>query len=430
MPETPKAIQRFPRGTVIPPASKSLCHRAVICAALASQNSTKESRVLNLDRSDDIDATIAGMSALYGVETRFSAIKKELSIAQANVGAENKRSAASVIDCNESGSTLRFLLPIAALAAKETVFTGRGRLLQRPLGIYADIFARAGVKFVQSGQEARVRGPLKAGVYFMPGNVSSQFISGLLFALPLAQGDSEIHLTTPLESRQYVDLTVDVMRHFGIEIREEPLCYYVRGNQRYCSADYTVEADYSQSAFFLAAAALGQPVHVAGLQKQSRQGDRAILNVIQDMGAFVSWQDDTVCVTADKLTAVTIDAREIPDLVPPIAALCCFCDGTSHIINAGRLRLKESDRLHALAAELTKLGANITEHADALEITGAPTLRGGIVDAWGDHRIAMAMATASIRCQTPVILSGWNSVAKSYPGFWHDFETGAKENIL
>jgi len=405
--DKPKIIEKFPGGTVTPPASKSLCHRAVICAALASGDRGSSSVLMNIDRSDDVDATVAGMSALCEDPAR-----------------------PAVIDCNESGSTLRFLLPIAALREHETVFLGRGRLLQRPLDIYADIFAKSGVAFVHDEREARVRGPFRAGVYTLSGDVSSQFVSGLLFALPLVDGDSEIRLATPLQSRQYVDLTVDVMSRFGVDIKEFEEGYRVRGNQKYRAADYTVEADYSQAAFFLAAAALGQTVRVAGLNRDSRQGDRAILKILRDMGAEVNWRGAEVSVTAGKLKAVTVDARDVPDLVPPVAALCCFCDGTSRIVNAGRVRLKESDRLHALAVELSKLGAQITEHDDGLSITGARYLTGGGVDAWGDHRIAMAMAVASIRCREPVAVSGWRCVSKSYPGFWRDFEVGEKEKEL
>jgi 3-phosphoshikimate 1-carboxyvinyltransferase len=254
--------------------------------------------------------------------------------------------------------------------------------------------------------------------------VSSQFVSGLLLALPLLDGDSELRLTTPLESRRYVDMTIDVMRRFGVRVESGDSLYTISGGQRYRSTSYRVEADYSQAAFFLAASALGRDVEVSGLAPDSLQGDSAILRVLREMGAEILWRDGTISVRAGRLCAVTVDAREIPDLVPPIAALCCFCEGASRVVNAGRLRLKESDRLQALSTELRKLGADIEESEESLSIRGAERLRGGVVDAWGDHRIAMSMAVAAIRCDGPVSLSGWRSVNKSYPGFWLDFEGG------
>jgi 3-phosphoshikimate 1-carboxyvinyltransferase len=304
-------------------------------------------------------------------------------------------------------------------------FTGRGRLFRRPLGVYAKIFSDAGVKFTQTGESATVEGflNLTSRVCSLPGDVSSQFVSGLLFALPLLKDDSEIHLTTPLESRQYVDMTIDVMKRFGVEITEpDERVFFVRGGQRYRGTRYKVETDYSQAAFFLAASALGADVSVAGLASPSVQGDGIILGVLRDAGAEISWEGGAVRASASRLRAVRFDARNAPDLVPPVAALCCFCDGTSEITGAGRLRLKESDRLSALASELKKLGADISETEDSLSITGARSLRGGAADAWGDHRIAMAIAVAAIRCDEPATLTGWRSVEKSYPDFWRDFE--------
>lgn len=410
-----KRLGRCPSGICTPPPSKSLGHRAVICAALAARGpAAGESVLQNLGRSEDIDATLAGVAALWSpaVATEGGGLR---------IGPGPARPAGCV-DCGESGSTLRFLLPLAALEARETVFTGRGRLLARPLAVYADLFRASDAMFVQEPRAVRVRGPLRGGVYVLPGDISSQFVSGLLLALPLLPDDSEIRLATPLQSRGYVNLTLDVMRRFGVTVAQEPAGYRIRGGQCYRPAAYRVEADYSQAAFFLAAAALGRPVTVAGLNPESRQGDRVMLEILRAMGAETDWQSDAVCVRTERLEAVTVDAREIPDLVPPIAALCCFGAGRSRIVGAGRLRLKESDRLHALAVELGKLGARVEETEDTLTIEGAPRLAGGRVDAWNDHRIAMALAVTALRCDGPVLLTGWRSVAKSYPDFWRDWE--------
>ena len=404
-----RLIDRFPSGIVRPPSSKSLGHRAVVCAALANS----ESVIRRVNLSEDIQATLDGVTVL-GARWHLDGGTLFVSGGQNLCGHQ--------IDCGESGSTLRFLIPVAALSAQETVFTGRGRLLERPMETYARVLPSAGATFFQEDGCIRTSGPLRGGVYTLPGDVSSQFFSGLLFALPLAHPDSELHLTTALESAPYVTLTLDVMRRFGVKVTQKDGIFSIPGGQRYHSCDITLEADYSQAAFFLASAALGRPVRCAGLDPNSRQGDRAILRVLRDMGVSVDWNDGLVSAKAERLNAVTVDLREIPDLAPPIAALCCFAEGTSRIINAGRLRLKESDRLSALAGELGRLGADIEEGPDSLTIRGKPSLPGGQADAQGDHRIAMATAVAAIRCTGPVTLTGYQSVNKSYPQFWKDFE--------
>ncbi|MCL2747183.1 MAG: 3-phosphoshikimate 1-carboxyvinyltransferase [Oscillospiraceae bacterium] len=409
-------IDRFPAGLVRPPSSKSMGHRAVICAALAEEDSV----ISRISLSEDIQATLDGVAAL-GASWRLSG--DTLHITGRSQNADRRRYDA--IDCGESGSTLRFLIPIAALDARQTTFTGRRRLFRRPLEAYARVFAERNLLFQPIQEGLRVAGPLVGGPIALPGDVSSQFVSGLLFALPLCREASDLRLTTPLESAPYVTLTLDAMRRFGVaveEVREGGRHHYhIPGGQCYRACALTLEADYSQAAFFLAAAALGCSVRCAGLSPDSHQGDRAMLDILRDMGAEVIWEGGLVSVRADRLRPVTVDVRAIPDLTPPIATLCCFCEGTSRIVNAGRLRLKESDRLGALAAELGKLGADIQEGPDSLTIRGKPSLPGGEADAQGDHRIAMAVAVAAIRCQGPVTLTGADSVNKSYPRFWDDF---------
>jgi 3-phosphoshikimate 1-carboxyvinyltransferase len=404
-----KIINKFPQGVISPPPSKSLSQRAVICAALAGG----ESVIRNVALSDDIEATLRGVVAL-GAEC-------ELSDGILRVRGCGKQREA-VINCAESGATLRFLIPIAALSEAETVFRGKGRLLMRPMDAYISAFAGTETRFVHAKREIRVSGPLHGGRFSLPGDVSSQFVSGLMFALPLTEEDSEIALSTPLESRRYAEMTIDVMRRFGVEVSADETNFAMSGGQRYHPSNYTMEADYSQAAYFLGAAALGLDVKCAGLSESSRQGDKAILHILKKMGANIERKDGLVSVYADKLLPIMVDAREIPDLVPPVAALCCCCEGTSRIVNAGRLRLKESDRLHSLSEELGKLGANIKETSDTLEIVGTGALRGGRADAHHDHRIAMAVALAAIRCTEEVSLIGWHNVEKSYPNFWDDFE--------
>lgn len=418
---TAKEIKLFPAGTVTLPPSKSLSHRALICAALAAANG-ENSKIYQLGQSVDIGATTACMQNLCAdiakanEEGLFSVGPKKAKTPQTNT-----------LYCAESGSTLRFLIPIAAMLGKEFNFTGQGRLLQRPLGVYKDVFAQSGAFFKQTQDMVSLKGPLAAGTYCLPGDVSSQFLSGLILALPLAQKDSRLVLTSPLESAAYVNLTISVMQNFGVFVsREKDGNFHIPGGQKYRGATYTVEADYSQAAFFLGAAALGRPVACAGLSQNSLQGDFAILSILQKMGCNITWENGLVKASAPFLKAATIDVREIPDLVPPLAVLCSFAKGTSHIVNAARLRFKESDRLMAMAKELAALGAEIKENKDSLVITGKTSLQGGMANAHADHRIAMASALAAIGCTGTVSLSGWQSVEKSYPNFWDDFEKEAK----
>ncbi|MDL2232901.1 3-phosphoshikimate 1-carboxyvinyltransferase [Ruminococcaceae bacterium OttesenSCG-928-L11] len=407
-----KEIRPNPRPIVTPPPSKSLTHRALICGALAEG---EQSQIITPGLSRDTAATLGALRAMGATVTEAeSAVTIRGGL----------HCPAAPIDCDESGSTLRFLIPVAAMLGGEIAFTGRGRLLQRPHQVYEAVFARAGARYRRQDNCIVVGGPLRGGRYAVPGDISSQFISGLLLALPLAEEGSALTLETPLESRGYVDMTIDVMHRFGVDIHRETDGFVIPGGQRYRGTSYTVESDFSQAAFFLGAAALGRDVQCRGLNPNSLQGDRAILPVLEAMGATVTWRDGLLSVQADGLRAVTVDVRDIPDLVPPIAALLCVSKGTGRIVNAGRLRHKESDRLAALATELSRLGADITEEPEALCIRGQETLRGGQADAHGDHRIAMALGLAAIRCEEPVLLTGSECVDKSYPAFWADFEGG------
>lgn len=414
-----KLIQAFPTGIVRIPPSKSLSHRALICAGLAALQNSGQSCLRHIGDSVDIEATISCMKQL---DISYDRQSDGTILVQPNPAAAKD----AVMDCRESGSTLRFLLPLAAIDGTRRTFTGQGRLMERPMEIYETIFTQKGLHYQKEGNSLTVQGPLSSGDYHLPGNVSSQFISGLLFALPLLQGDSRVILTTPLESAAYVDLTLDTMASFGITIEHpDAYTYRVPGGQNYQAQQYCVEGDYSQAAFFLAAGALGQPVKCDGMQPESIQGDAAVIDILKRIGAEVFWEDGYLQALPSRLRGIDIDVREIPDLVPPLAVLLSLAEGTSHIVNAGRLRIKESDRLSAMTSELRKLGALVEEEDDSMTITGRPSLDGGQTDAHGDHRIAMAMAVAAIRCEAPVSLSGWQHVSKSYPGFWEDFEKEA-----
>jgi len=411
-----RAVNGIKDGTITPPPSKSLTHRAFVCAALADG----ESRIDNALYSGDTSATMDCLSALGA---RFTADGGSLKATGGFRAPETDKP----LDCGSSASALRFLIPVASAFDKPVAFKCSEQLYRRPLGPYAGLIGQD-LSIAASGDGPAfgfitTKGGMKSGKYHMPGDVSSQFISGLMFALPLLDGDSEIVLTTGLESKPYVDMTVDVLARFGITINAAGNgAFFIKGGQRYRPACYAVENDYSQAAFFLCAAALGAGVKCNALNPEGAQGDKYILNILKQAGANVGFgANGIVSVTGSNLKAIEADARQIPDLIPPVTVLCCFCEGTSRVINAGRLRLKESDRLRALASEFGRLGAKIKENADSLEITGVKQLKGGYADSHGDHRIAMALAAAAVRCESPVVINGWECVDKSYPQFWDHF---------
>ncbi len=402
------------RGSVRIPSSKSISHRAVICAGL----SHGVSNIGNINFSQDIDATIGAMKS-FGVQAEKGDLSLEISGAgRLEVTDEN-------IDCFESGSTLRFLIPIAALTGRKVVFRGRGELVNRPLGPYYEIFDEKHVKYETCGGRLplTVEGKLTPGEYRIRGDVSSQFISGLLFALPLLEGDSKIIITSELESKAYVDLTVDMLKRFSVTVdnldyRE----YRIKGNQSYRAVDCSVEGDFSQAAFWLVAGTLGADVECLGLDLDSLQGDKAILDIIRQMGGRIEVKGDSVRALPAKTRGITFDASECPDLVPAVTVLAALSEGTTEIVNAARLRIKECDRLKAICTELNKIGADIEEKEDGLIIRGRERLDCGVTRSWGDHRIAMSLAAASIRCSGPLVIEDSSSIRKSYPEFWNHFK--------
>jgi len=423
-----KTVKRFPHGVVKVPPSKSILHRALICNALAGETLTARAF------SDDIDATTRCMRALMAVASG----ERVLATTDDDVADALHRYALR-LDCGESGSTLRFLMPVALALlsrvenAPSVIFTGHGRLLERPITPFLDELTRHGTLVWQKPDGITVAGTLRAGRFELAGNVSSQFVSGLLFALPLLDGDSEIHLTTPLESAGYVDLTIDELEKSGIVVERDGDVFRVRGNQSYVRRETTAEADFSQAAFFLVAAALGRDVRCAGLNLDSRQGDLKILELLQEAGFEIEISANLRVLPRGGQTArrklpvlpLEVDVSNIPDLVPPLAALLSVADGTSRLTNAGRLRMKESDRLEAVATELNAIGADIEVDGDTLVIYGVSSLSGGTVNSRGDHRIAMMAAVAAIRADAPVTIVGAECVKKSYPDFWRDFEVRA-----
>lgn len=408
------------KGNITIPPSKSISHRAVICAALAEGCSTIENIIL----SEDIKVTLDGMKSM-GATVQVCADETNAGTHTLRIqGSPQQQTSARTIDCGESGSTLRFLIPLACRTGEEMTFTGKGKLVERPLNVYYDIFDEQGINY--SHDHGRlpltVQGILKPGNYKLKGNISSQFITGLMFVLPVLAGDSTLEITTELESQGYVDLTIQTLRQFGIAIdHSDYRKFMIQGNQHYQCADYRVEGDYSQAAFWLAAGSLGADMACHDLNPHSLQGDRVIVDILRRMNTDLRHEQNSVQALPSATTGTTIDVAQCPDLVPILAVVGCLSRGTTRIVNAARLRIKESDRLKAITTELNKLGAHIREGEDSLTIEGVPSLTGGQVESWNDHRIAMALAIASTRCREPVMINGCDAVSKSYPHFWEDF---------
>jgi 3-phosphoshikimate 1-carboxyvinyltransferase len=412
-------------GVVAVPPSKSISHRAVICAGLSERPST----IKNLIYSDDIKASLTAMSQ-FGMTIESETQENDrYALALVNRKMTDLRhkpvQSPITIDCHESGSTIRFLMPFFHLSSDEVTFTGRGRLVERPYTTFYRLFDERGIAYRTTDGilPTTIKGELKAGRYAVEGNVSSQFITGLMFMLPLLEGDSVIEITTQLESKGYIDLTLEALSAFGIVIENNDYqSFVIPGGQAYKGCAFTVDGDYSQAAFWLVAAAIGNDIELDGMKWASLQGDRAIIDIIEAMGGEVKFENQRLRVIADQLHGVVIDASQCPDLVPVVAVLCSMCEGESRIVNAERLRIKESDRLKAISTELNKMGAAIEETPDGLIIQGVKGFKGAAVDSWNDHRIAMAIAVASTRTEGAVMLEGAGAVNKSYPMFWEDFK--------
>ena len=414
-----KIIPSKLKGSVKIPPSKSMAHRAIICAAL----SDGICRIDNIDYSDDIIATINAMNSLGATIEKHDDYIEVVGIYK-NI---NKIKRNRIIDCNESGSTLRFLVPISLLFKGSNKFIGKGNLGKRPLTTYYNIFNNQGIKYSyeENNLNLVVDGELKPGVFEVEGNISSQFITGLLFALPLLNGDSKITITKEMESKGYIDLTLKAISDFGIEIINNNYSeFIIKGNQKYNARNYRVEGDYSQAAFFLCADGLGNNVVCRDLDLNSLQGDKEIIDILERMNVVFNTNEIGLSgEVSGELISTVIDGSQCPDIIPVLSAASALSKGTTEIINAGRLRIKECDRLSAVTSELKKLGAQIIEKEDGLVITGVEKLQGG-VEVWShkDHRIAMTLAIASTMCKKPIIIKDYECVAKSYPSFFEDFK--------
>lgn len=379
------------KGHINAISSKSFAHRIIMAAALADSPATIKLNTF----SEDIEATISCISSLGASVVKFNG---GITVTPIN---RDKPPKNPVLDCRESGSTARFIIPVAAGFCPEFTVIGKGRLPERPFSPLISQLRANGISADSDKLPIHVSGRLHAGKYELAGNISSQYITGLMLALPQCTGDSEIILTSPLESAAYIDITMSVLSSFGISVTKTDSGFYVPSAPFISPREISVEGDWSNAAFWLAADMLCGGVCVDGLNYNSVQGDKAFLGA------------------ANK---DIIDAREIPDLVPILSVVACAKNGTTRIINAQRLRLKESDRIKTVCAALSSLGADISETDDGLVINGHGKLCGGECDGFNDHRIVMSCAIASLICDSDVTIHGAEAVNKSYPGFFDDFE--------
>ena len=399
-------------GAVRIPASKSQAHRLLICAALGKAPVTVRCDGLNAD----ILATAACLRALgANIAEQDGALHVEPIKAVPD--------GLCVLPCGESGSTLRFLLPVVGALGADAVFLREGRLPERPLEPLLSELVRGGMMFRSEGGKLFCSGKLAPGEYTLPGNISSQYISALLFALPRLAGNSALTITGARESEGYIAMTENALAQSGVRLFKTDSGYDIPGGQTYAlPAAVKVEGDYSSAAFFLCMGALSKEgVTVEGLNLHSSQGDRGVLDVLRRFGAEVTEHGDAVTVRRGTLHGVMIDAAPIPDLIPVLSVVASVAEGKTRVENAYRLRLKESDRLKSTANLLRALGGRVEEKEDGLVITGVPALHGGSVETQNDHRLAMSAATAACAATGEITVDNDGCVAKSYPRFWEDF---------
>lgn len=403
------------KGTVAAPASKSEAHRRMICAGLTKGTTT----LTGFMDSADMDATGRCLKALG------SHLKRE-GDALVIDGSAHKPCKLPVLDCGESGSTLRFFVPIALAVSGGGIFRMYGRLGARPMDVYRDLFVPRGVRWrmgvgCDGAAELTVNGKLEAGHYMLPGNVSSQFVSGLMFALPLLGEDSTLTVQQPVESAGYIRMTLEALQQGGIIMDETaPFSWRIPGNQQYCAQDGSLAGDYSQAAVLCCAGALGHDVTVTHLSPETTQGDRAILACLEALGAKVQEDANGIRVSAQDLHGATLDMSSCPDIAPIVALTCQLAEGESCLKGCGRLRLKECDRLAATVETLNLLGGNARAEGDCIIIQGVKRLKGGAaIPDYNDHRMVMLASIAASIAQEPVLVHGVNALEKSWPDYVH-----------
>lgn len=401
-------------------ASKSDAHRAIICAALSgSKTSIAISNV-----SKDIEATLKCIKSMGADYKKYGDIYEISPIERPETN--------PLLDCNESGSTLRFLLPVLSAIGSGATFTGAGRLPERPMGLIVDLLRKHGNDFSSDALPITVSGKTTPGTFEIAGNVSSQFISGLLFALPLLDAKSVISLTSKLESSSYVDMTIDTLSRFGIDIERSENKFIIPASAVFTSPkEYIVEGDWSNAAFFMVMGALSGTITVKNLNMKSSQSDKMILDVLSLAGVNYIADENSVTVFKSEIKPFSYDVSQCPDLFCILSVLACGAKGKSVLYNAERLRIKESDRIAATKALILNLGGDAKETENSLTIYGKGKLKGGTVESYNDHRIAMSAYSASTICEKDILLKNANAVDKSYPSFMEDFKSiGGKADVI
>lgn len=388
-------------GNITAPPSKSAAHRALICSFLAGGGT-----VFPIINSKDMQAT-------QGV---IDGLKNE----------------SMCLHCIESGSTLRFMIPVAASLGRTVTFTGEGSLLTRTVGEYLDLLPQHGVTVKSDGYlPFYISGQMRNGNYEVDGNVSSQYVTGLLLALANLQGDSAVVLKSPLQSKPYVDMTVKIMNDYGVRVFETDFGYLIKGSQKYRKLDYNVEGDWSQAAFFLAAGAICGDVTITGLDLKCAQGDKHIIDVLKDFKADIAVEDNAVHCRQSRLKGIKVDVTDIPDLVPIIAVTAAYADGQTIITGGERLHYKESDRIKSVVLNLKKMGVDVIEQPDGMIINGCGDVCGAKLDGFNDHRIVMAFSVAALAAHGKTQISGAESINKSYPQFFEDYNSlGGKADVI
>lgn len=405
-------------GRITVPASKSITHRALICAAMSRDRVILQNPCMSED-------CLTTLNALRNIGVRCI-----IENGSVTIDAQNLKYFVENIDCCESASTLRFLIPILGALGIQARLSMDKKLFKRPILAYLDALSGAGMKFEVAENHIDVLGKLFPGKFFIPGDISSQFVSGLLMALPLLGKESEVYVTSPLQSQPYVDITIDVMKHFKVKVYEGNNMWTICPT-KYIASDYVIEGDWSSAAIYVAAGIFAGPINLCNLHLGSKQGDRAIINIAKQMGANIKCEESKICIDRSKLRGIRIDAKNIPDLVPIICVLASVAMGETVIENISRLRLKESNRVYAMVSNLQKLGVKIQTTHNQIRIEGKEKFCGGVtLNGFEDHRIVMAMAIAALCSDDDVYITDANSVCKSYRNFWSDYrKLGGKIDV-
>ncbi|MBR2669610.1 MAG: 3-phosphoshikimate 1-carboxyvinyltransferase [Solobacterium sp.] len=402
------------------PGSKSCAHRGLVCAALADGTSV----IRDLPGNDDLQATQECLRRL-GAEIRTEG---QNTLIHGGFPAGT----GIVLDCGESATTLRFLIPLAALGSEPVTFTGRGRLLDRPLSVYEEIFREQGLRFERSGNQLLVQGQLRPGIYTAAGDVSSQFVSGLMFALPLLAGDSVIDLQGDIVSRPYIRMTMKYLREAGITLHTEEHRILIPGKQHYQPGEYAIESDDSQAAFFTALGVLHGTVYLPEMNHDSQQADHAVIDILRRMNAQVTAEEQGYLFQESSLCAAEIDLKDCPDLGPILFVCAALASGTTIFRNTERLRTKESDRIISMAEELKKCGYTVVVRENEVQITGHDHLLTNLkLSGHQDHRVVMALSILAAVKGENIEIEGIEAVNKSYPSFFEDLRsTGTEISIL